>query len=400
MSITGVSYINLRGFEIINVGPAGAGGTATGIYVDGNNINFERITVRDIDGIGYDLHGNNLFFNNCDAINCFDSNSSDPGSGGDGWQIITNGSDFLTSFTGCRAMYCSANGWDCELNDGVVTWDYCWAIGNGKDGAGSHYSISSDGNGFKLGHNTVAASGKTQRVLKNCIAADNYGIGITESNEDYPQIKMAIYNCVCYKNEYGFANYVTSSPVLQQATYRNNIAYGNITSNTLWNDESKLIHDHNSWNEEVFNVTDADFTSLVTGQLYSFSRKADGSLPDVTFMKLAAGSDLIDAGINVGLPYSGSAPDIGWFEYSGSAIIIPEYVSSVIENATPSRLDISYNLSLANIIPATSAFAVLVNSVTRSVNSVAIAGNMVQLTLASPVVYGDIITVSYTKPAH
>jgi len=43
-------------------------------------------------------------------------------------------------------------------------------------------------------------------------------------------------------------------------------------------------------------------------------RKVDGSLPDITFGHLKAGSDLIDKGINVGLPYSGSAPDLGAFE--------------------------------------------------------------------------------------
>src|SRR5659263_53544 len=56
------------------------------------------------------------------------------------------------------------------------------------------------------------------------------------------------------------------------------------------------------------------------------------------------------------------------------AAAIPVYVSSVIENATPSRLEMTYNLPLANIIPGASAFSVKVNSVTRSVNSVAISG--------------------------
>ncbi|WP_242158656.1 hypothetical protein [Aestuariivivens sediminis] len=36
--------------------------------------------------------------------------------------------------------------------------------------------------------------------------------------------------------------------------------------------------------------------------LLSGPRQADGSLPDIDFMKLTAGSDLIDAGIDVGLP--------------------------------------------------------------------------------------------------
>ncbi len=43
-------------------------------------------------------------------------------------------------------------------------------------------------------------------------------------------------------------------------------------------------------------------------------RKPDFSLPDITFGHLVQGSDLIDKGVNVGLPYSGSAPDLGPFE--------------------------------------------------------------------------------------
>lgn len=78
---------------------------------------------------------------------------------------------------------------------------------------------------------------------------------------------------------------------------------------------------------------------------------------------------------------------------------VPGYKGSVINEATPSRLEISYNLTLANIIPAASAFAVRVNSVARSVTGVSISGSKVFLTLASPVVYGNAITVAYSKPS-
>jgi len=78
---------------------------------------------------------------------------------------------------------------------------------------------------------------------------------------------------------------------------------------------------------------------------------------------------------------------------------IPVYTGSVINEATPSRLEISYYLSLANIIPAASAFAVRVNSVARSVTGVSVSGSKVFLTLASPVVYGDAVTVAYSKPS-
>ena len=65
---------------------------------------------------------------------------------------------------------------------------------------------------------------------------------------------------------------------------------------------------------------DAQFTSLpdsaTTRLLLASPRKADGSLPDITAFHLAPGSDLIDAGIDTGLPYYGSSPDLGAFEYS------------------------------------------------------------------------------------
>ena len=78
---------------------------------------------------------------------------------------------------------------------------------------------------------------------------------------------------------------------------------------------------------------------------------------------------------------------------------IPAYVSSSIENATPARLDISFNMTLANIVPLASAFTVLVNSAVRTVTAVAVSGTRVLLTLASPVTYNQTVTVAYTRPA-
>jgi hypothetical protein len=37
-------------------------------------------------------------------------------------------------------------------------------------------------------------------------------------------------------------------------------------------------------------------------------------LPDIDYLKLVPGSDLRNAGVDLGLPYSGSAPDLGVFE--------------------------------------------------------------------------------------
>ena len=80
-------------------------------------------------------------------------------------------------------------------------------------------------------------------------------------------------------------------------------------------------------------------------------------------------------------------------------VVNPVYVSSSIENATPTILEMTYNLSLTGIIPATSSFTVLVNTVARTVSAVSVSGTKVLLTFASPAIYGDVVNVSYTVPA-
>jgi MYXO-CTERM domain-containing protein len=72
----------------------------------------------------------------------------------------------------------------------------------------------------------------------------------------------------------------------------------------------------NSWTSAV-QVTAADFMSMDKA-LALMPRQADGSLPNVPFMQLVAGSDLIDHGQDVGLPFTGSAPDLGAYEFGAT----------------------------------------------------------------------------------
>lgn len=77
----------------------------------------------------------------------------------------------------------------------------------------------------------------------------------------------------------------------------------------------------------------------------------------------------------------------------------PAYTGSFIYDTAPAVLEMNFNASLATITPATTAFAVSVNSASRNVNSVSVSGTKVMLTLQSPVVFGDSIKVSYSKPS-
>ena len=60
-------------------------------------------------------------------------------------------------------------------------------------------------------------------------------------------------------------------------------------------------------------VNDDDFLSVSPAGVDG-PRQPDGSLPELDYLRLVPGSDLIDAGVDVGLPYDGSAPDMGAFE--------------------------------------------------------------------------------------
>ena len=46
-------------------------------------------------------------------------------------------------------------------------------------------------------------------------------------------------------------------------------------------------------------------------------------MPDITFLTLATGSDLINVGTDVGLPYNSTAPDLGYAEWGATQDTIP-----------------------------------------------------------------------------
>ncbi|MCJ7447980.1 MAG: T9SS type A sorting domain-containing protein [Bacteroidales bacterium] len=265
-------------------------------------------------------------------------------------------------------------------------------------------------------------STRLQITIRNFILAHNtlYGLNWTDAGagaNGYAEVRAHIHNNFIYNNSYEVYNWgdswgynvtddnTTDTVGLWDHRYYNNVSYVNPESRDELN--GLLAEDrtasYNRFNVIGTPVTNLYFLSLdTTGMLGGGTRKADGSLPDTYFGKPASGSPLIDAGIDVfGIGYNGEAPDIGWYE-SSSGSVTPAtlvYVSSSIQNATPSRLEMTYNLTLANIVPAPSSFTVMVNSSARSITSVAISGNKVLLTLSSPVVYGDVVTVAYTKPA-
>jgi len=211
-------------------------------------------------------------------------------------------------FYGCRSWQNSDDGYDGYLrpSDNVnTTYENCWAFKNGylKD---ANSSVHGNGNGFKMG----GSDNKDLRhnaTLKNCLTFANYGKGFDQNNN---KGSMTLYNCTAFGNS--SYNYSISSTLASGKTATvTNCDYYTGTKNL----GSFVVQTTNSWNPP-FVVTSADFVSIDPAGAYG-PRKADGSLPDINFMHLAAGSDLINGGTYVGLWYHGSAPDLGYFEYGG-----------------------------------------------------------------------------------
>ena len=132
---------------------------------------------------------------------------------------------------------------------------------------------------------------------------------------------------------------------IRTTVYKNNIAYKSTSTNPLYEVgiyyPSTYPQANNTWlgtgsatdwpgwiYNPAYSVTDSDFVSLDYWQLTA-PRKADGSLPDITFGHLTQGSDLINRGAYIPgyhcltsgahpgqncREWYGTAPDLGPFE--------------------------------------------------------------------------------------
>jgi uncharacterized repeat protein (TIGR02059 family) len=147
----------------------------------------------------------------------------------------------------------------------------------------------------------------------------------------------------------------------------------------------------------------------ISGISVSNPPAADPLFVSATDFRLKTGSPAIGKGVSVvGMvsDITGTAvknpPSIGAYESGASSpgsVTIPVIQTSVVENAAASVLVLTYDLSLeSSKIPAAASFSLTVNGSSRPVSSVAITSNKVQLTLPTAIKYGDVITVSYTKP--
>ena len=212
-------------------------------------------------------------------------------------------------FYGCRAWGNCDDGWDGYkrgANNVTTTLENCWTWKNGYLKNGSDPGPQANGNGFKMGGGDNGNSDQLMHhfVLKNCLAFSNKAKGFDQNNNVG---SMTLLNCTGYNNKetnYRLTRALNAGQIL---TVKNSISFAGAVELGAF-----AIQEKNGW-MSPFAVTAADFLSLADSVAAS-PRQADGSLPNIDFLHLARNSDLIDAGVEVGLPFNGKAPDLGAFE--------------------------------------------------------------------------------------
>jgi len=292
-SITG-SYWYFNGISITRAGYQGA-------YVKGAFNTFENCSFYDNRNTGLEINkgGSNTTVINCDSYHNYDPKKG--GSMADGFgPKETQGPG--NKFIGCRAWENSDDGYDCYNSAEKVIFQNCWAFRNGVD-IWNYGGFSGNGNGFKVGGNFKQANHK----LTNCVAFGQPQKGFDQNNNTGG---ITIYNCTSYSNgtNFGLINNLNSG---QTHDLKNDISLSGPVA------ISNAIVSHNTWSAG-FAVSTDDFES-VDLSLANTIRNGDGSLPETKLFRLKTGSALIDKGINVGLPFSGKAPDLGAFESKASS---------------------------------------------------------------------------------
>ncbi len=280
-----------------------------GIAVNGSYNTIVNCPVHDNRNTGLQL-GNNASYNqiiNCDSYYNYDAPA---GGNADGFapKLDVGTGNY---FYGCRSWQNSDDGWDGYLrpSDSVYTTiENCWSFMNGYLKNGSPIATG-NGNGFKMGggDNSNGDSLRHLMTIKNCLSFDNRVKGYDQNNN---RGSMTLLNCTAYRN----GSYNFSIPGIRRVgtivTVINCISLAS-AGVTLLNPQALVT---NSW-MSPFSIATSDFVSLDTTGVRG-PRKPDGSLPDISFMHLAASSQFVNAGTDVGIPFLGPAPDLGAFETS------------------------------------------------------------------------------------
>lgn len=176
------------------------------------------------------------------------------------------------------------NGWFYyNSDDGVDLWSStgitvrrCVSWNNGRD--------EGDGNGFKLGGDGESGD---HDVVRN-VAYHNRAIGFDYNSADVP---MRVYHNTAWRNRYNFSFYDADHRIANNISHEGDLDIG-----------QAVTTDHNTWGLGIENP-----------EFASYNPAGD------RYLHLASTSPCIDAGTPLDGEFAVANPDLGAYEYDGSA---------------------------------------------------------------------------------
>jgi hypothetical protein len=308
-----------KGLEICHAGD-------NGVKVEGSHLRFDQCVFHHNGDTGLQIGFGHTDSNpdgqlaafievvNCDSYMNYDSDNR--GSDADGFAAKMHCGRGIV-FTGCRSWENSDDAWDLFETDYSIVISNCWAWHSGDAALYpvTGGSFQGNGNGFKLGGNGTGGSSMGTHYAYNCVSFNHSykgtGEGFTQNSHKDGEV---IVNCLAFSNGASGYNYFFEGGVNsgKSNAFTNNASIPKAGGGGSFSYDPPILEANNSWNLAV-TVSAADYSDLSEAAAKA-PRQPDGSLP-AGFARLVAGSDLIDKGVDVGVPYCGTAPDLGAFEY-------------------------------------------------------------------------------------
>ncbi len=386
--VISAKFLHLKGFDVRNTPMKLNSNSGVFLYAS-KHIFLEQIDSHHNAGPGFFANdgaadGGGHIFLNCDAHDNYDPlgwQGDGENADGFGAHYQKPGEGDTTKFIGCRAWWNSDDGFDFINQEFPVVLENCYAMGNGYSDYGRGDPKNGNGYGIKMGQSTY---GTGHHIIKQCVAWKNKSSGFYANytnagsqwlnNTSYMNKDRAYSMASTLYAEDGKTRLAEVAPLTGDNAHvlKNNIAFPNKNSQigTCWEKISSQDIDHyvdcpagenNTWNLKL-DLTEDDFMSLddpsmtVTGEDLSKMagilgpRNADGSLPNVDFLKLKKGSRAIDKGEDLGFPFAGEAPDLGAFEYGMPSSSSANISSSSSTTSIATRLGSFENASGAAMV--------------------------------------------------
>lgn len=281
-------YVVIRGLEIKNY-------ATFGIYINGDHVTIDKVHAHHgyFAGIYFMMASYGLVTDNL-VHDVYDYGPGGVGGGGNADCIGSSASNAPTAVFGYHTFRNNLV-YNCS-DDGIDTWTSQFNILEGNTVHHAGYSNASNGgsqstgevigngNGFKLGKGG-------NNVVRFNVAYANATSGFDDNSGPGNQL----YNNTAFNTGGPFLLYTPGQ------TAKNNLSFGG--NNVL---SGNLVLSHNSWE---LGITNPGFASTDPGS--------------PLFLRLLPASAAIDQGVDVGLPFNGTAPDLGAYETQSVSTVAP-----------------------------------------------------------------------------